>query len=79
MTDQSLLAAQTALSKHYGGAAKRIERQIFLCAVSEKQKCCGRSEGEASWILEDNEMMNKGLQNLNGEPYKRYRIFQRAI
>ena len=30
-----------------GGAA--IERQIFLCAMSEKQKCCRREVGEASW------------------------------
>lgn len=26
-----------------------IERQIFLCGISEKQKCCKRAEGEAAW------------------------------
>ena len=26
-----------------------IERHIFLCAMSEKQKCCAREEGEAAW------------------------------
>ena len=35
--------------------------------------------GEASWILENNEMMNKGLKNLNATIYKRYRIFEKAI
>lgn len=35
--------------------------------------------GEASWILEHNEMMNKGLQSLNAKVYKRYRIFEKAI
>ena len=30
---------------------------------------------EASWILENNQMMNQGLINLNAEPYKRYRIY----
>ena len=35
--------------------------------------------GEASWILENNEMMNKGLRNLNATAYKRYRIFEKMI
>jgi len=35
--------------------------------------------GEASWILENNEMMNKGLLNLKANAYKRYRIFEKQI
>jgi hypothetical protein len=35
--------------------------------------------GEASWILENNEMMNKGLRNLKATAYKRYRIFEIEI
>jgi GNAT superfamily N-acetyltransferase len=35
--------------------------------------------GEASWILENNEMMNKGLRNLKATAYKRYRIFEKEI
>jgi hypothetical protein len=35
--------------------------------------------GEASWILENNEMMNKGLRNLKAKAYKRYRIFEKQI
>lgn len=38
--------AQRAFAK-IGGPS--IERQIFLCAISEKQKCCSREEGEQSW------------------------------
>ncbi|HEY9048754.1 MAG TPA: hypothetical protein VIN08_22775 [Ohtaekwangia sp.] len=34
---------------------------------------------EASWILEENDLMNKALQQINGVPYKRYRIFEKAI
>ncbi|MEZ5681013.1 MAG: (2Fe-2S) ferredoxin domain-containing protein [Erythrobacter sp.] len=41
-----LKKAQAALAKT-GGAG--VERQIFLCAVSEKQKCCRRDEGSAAW------------------------------
>jgi len=32
--------------------------------------------GEASWILEDNEMMNNAMINIGGEIYKKYRIYQ---
>lgn len=31
---------------------------------------------EASWILENNDMMNQGLRNINGEVYKTYRIYE---
>jgi len=34
---------------------------------------------EASWILEDNDMMNKGMQVVNGEIYKRYNVYEVAI
>ena len=35
--------------------------------------------GEASWILENNELMNNGLKKLNATVYKRYRILEKAI
>ncbi len=28
-----------------------IARHIFLCALSEKQKCCSREAGEESWAF----------------------------
>lgn len=34
---------------------------------------------EGSWILENNEMMNKALQNINGKAYKTYRIYEKAL
>jgi hypothetical protein len=34
---------------------------------------------EASWILEHNEMMNKGIENINGKVYKRYRIYEKPL
>jgi len=36
----------------------------------------GYYTGEASWILEDNIMMNRALKNINAEMYKKYRIYQ---
>jgi hypothetical protein len=35
----------------------------------------GYEEAEASWILEDNTMMNRILNNINADPYKTYRIY----
>ena len=47
MTSQRELAkAEKALGK-IGG--EQVERHIFLCGISEKQKCCRRAEGEAAW------------------------------
>ncbi|MES2389641.1 MAG: hypothetical protein V4543_16675 [Bacteroidota bacterium] len=39
----------------------------------------GVVKGEGSWILEDNFMMNKALENVGGKPYKRYRLFQKTL
>ena len=61
MNDPNLLAAQTALSKKYGGKHDRVERHIFLCALSEKQKCCGRAEGEAAWQFLKDRLKERGL------------------
>ena len=35
--------------------------------------------GEASWVLEDNDMMNKGAKLMNADRYKTYRIYDVAI
>jgi (2Fe-2S) ferredoxin len=42
-----------------GGDA--IERQIFLCAMSEKQSCCTRDVGEASWKFLKRRLRELGL------------------
>jgi len=38
------------------------------------------ADAEASWILEDNEMMNKGLTTtMNGKLYRKYRIYEKKL
>ena len=63
MSDQTLLAAQTALAKKYGRATAGdgIERHIFLCALSEKQKCCSRAEGALAWQFLKDRLKELGL------------------
>ncbi|EDL49791.1 ferredoxin [Erythrobacter sp. SD-21] len=46
MSKKGLAKAQAALGKIGGETA---QRQIFLCAISEKQKCCSREDGKAAW------------------------------
>ena len=39
----------------------------------------GVKESEASWILEDNEMMCRMLEAIGGRVYKKYRIYEREV
>jgi len=39
----------------------------------------GYPEGEASWVLEDNVMMNRAAEFLNGDRYKTYRLYQTEL
>ena len=63
MTDADLLCAQTNLARHYGDPASgtAITRHIMLCAISEKQKCCSRAEGEEAWGFLKSRLKELGL------------------
>lgn len=50
--------AQIAL-KALGG--ETIERHIFLCAMSEKQSCCSRQDGERAWKFLKTRLKQLGL------------------
>ncbi len=39
----------------------------------------GYGVGEASWVLEDNVMMNRGAELLNGWRYKTYRLYETSL
>jgi len=51
----------------------------FYAQIIKKAGEKGIKGGEASWILENNEMMNKAMENINGRIYKTYRIYEKAI
>lgn len=59
MSGQELLAAQTALSKNFGKSG--VDRQIFLCALSDKQKCCSPAEGAIAWQFLKDRLKERGL------------------
>lgn len=63
MSETGLLAAQTALGLKYGkrGRDDAVERHIFLCALSEKQKCCSPDAGAESWNFLKSRLKELGL------------------
>jgi GNAT superfamily N-acetyltransferase len=53
---------------------------VIYYESGERAHQLGMDQGEASWILEDNDMMNRGLTTtMSGEIYKKYRIYERGI
>lgn len=59
---------------------KRGLDAVFYWEILERaDKYCGIRIGEASWILEDNDMMNRGAELMNGELYKKYRIYSKMV
>jgi (2Fe-2S) ferredoxin len=57
MDEPDIAQARRALAQIGGDA---IGRQIFLCAMSEKQRCCTRDTGEAAW-----KYLKRRLKELN--------------
>jgi len=55
---------------------KRGLDAVFYWEIVNRAHNLGIDLGEASWVLEDNEMMKRGAETLNGEIYKRYRIYE---
>ena len=56
---------------------KRGLDSVFYWETVNRARAIGIKLGEASWILEDNEMMNRGAGEgvMKGELYKKYRIY----
>lgn len=50
--------ARAALTKTGGD---QVKRQIFLCALSEKQKCCSQEQGSQSWAFLKRRLKELGL------------------
>ena len=55
---------------------KRGLDTVFYWEILHRGRDLNINRGEASWVLEDNNMMNRGLELMNAERYKRYRIWE---
>ncbi len=58
---------------------KRGLDAVFYYEITKRAEKIGIKLGEASWILEDNEMMKRGAKAMNGSIYKKYRVYQKPI
>jgi len=63
MSSDDIARARQALALIGGDA---IERQIFLCAMSEKQSCCSREVGEQAWKFLKRRLRELGLVGAGG-------------
>ncbi|MBI9069973.1 MAG: hypothetical protein JEY94_00145 [Melioribacteraceae bacterium] len=52
---------------------------LFYYEITKRAEAKGIMYGEASWILEDNEMMNRGAKMMDGNIYKKYRVYEIGI
>jgi GNAT superfamily N-acetyltransferase len=52
---------------------------LFAHEMFERAKTHNLSGAEASWILEDNEKLNRPMKALGAEEYRRWRIYDRPI
>jgi len=62
--------------KEYRG--RGIDAMLYW-ETMERAKRKGYNFGEASWVLEDNESMNRAALMMQGEKYKTYRIYEKPI
>lgn len=58
---------------------KRGLDAVFYWEIVNRAHKLGADLGEASWILEDNDMMNRGAEVMKGELYKKYRIYDKKL
>ena len=61
--DKALAKANAAFVKIGGDT---IQRHIFLCSISEKQKCCSREEGKKAWAYLKKRCKELGLSGRGG-------------
>jgi hypothetical protein len=52
---------------------------VFYWEIVNRAKELNITQGEASWVLENNDMMNRGALMMGGENYKQYRIYSVKI
>lgn len=65
------------------GTLKEYRRLgIDVCFYVRNVKAAARKKihrGEASWILENNNMMNRALEHIGGKVYRKYRLYEKDI
>ncbi|MFP5039868.1 hypothetical protein [Parasediminibacterium sp. JCM 36343] len=61
------------------GYKKQGIEAVFYASMIRRAKERNMRGGEASWILEHNELMKSGIESMNGKVYKKYRIYKKEL
>jgi hypothetical protein len=68
------------VAKRLQGTAKGAALVLgVIAAIRSHYQQRGYRRGELSWILEDNQAVQDVIQAVGGVPYKRYRIYEKAL
>jgi hypothetical protein len=68
------------IRKKWRNVRKYAAVSAFMYAeMNEGGRRLGIREGELGWTLEDNGRVNAGIQLMGAKPYKRYRVYERAL
>jgi hypothetical protein len=68
------------IRKKYRNVRKYAGLSAFLYAeLNDSGKKLGIEWGELGWTLEDNGPVNAGIRMMGAKPYKKYRVFDRAL
>jgi hypothetical protein len=68
------------IRKKYRHVRKYAGLSAFLYAeLNDSGKKLGIEWGELGWTLEDNGPVNAGIRMMGAKPYKKYRVFDRAL
>jgi hypothetical protein len=52
---------------------------LFYYETAQAALAKGIRYAEMSWILESNDMMNRGIQMMGGQVYKTYRFYEKTL
>lgn len=52
---------------------------VLFYETAVRAKPLGYDFGEAGWVLEDNIQMVRSADLMNGQPYKRYRVYEKSL
>ena len=52
---------------------------MMIVHIWEQAVQLGYTQGECSWILEDNWDMRRGIERVGGQVYKTYRVYEKAL
>jgi GNAT superfamily N-acetyltransferase len=67
------------LPKFRGSALGRGLSVLLYVMAHRRGQALGSKRGECSWTLEDNEKINRGIELMGGVPYKKYRVYEKAL